>query len=136
MAWQRRADFFPDLTPLDETIRIGLASEGVTVVSDAGDAPTGGSAADSAGGAEGAPCRRRRPRFPPLLSHALRSRGGQARRRQVPARRVRLAVGHAFSTADGAPVAVTGIVQSLSDGDYRMTDGGPNGLELGWARPP
>ena len=48
MAWQRRADFFPDLTPLDEAIRIGLASDGMTVVSDAGDAPTGGSAADSA----------------------------------------------------------------------------------------
>ena len=48
MIWQRRADFFPDLTPLDEAIRIGLASEGLTLVSDAGDAPTGGSAADSA----------------------------------------------------------------------------------------
>jgi microcystin degradation protein MlrC len=48
MAWERRADFFPDLTPLEEAIRIGLASEGTTVVSDAGDAPTGGSAADSA----------------------------------------------------------------------------------------
>ena len=47
MAWQRREIFFPDLTALDEAIRIGLESEGLTLVSDAGDAPTGGSAADS-----------------------------------------------------------------------------------------
>ncbi len=79
MTWQRRADFFPELTPLDEAIRIGLESEGVTVVSDAGDAPTGGSAADSpavlkallAAGADRASA--------PLLSHALRSGGGAGR---------------------------------------------------------
>ena len=28
MAWQRRADFFPELTPLEEAIRIGLESRG------------------------------------------------------------------------------------------------------------
>ena len=69
MAWQRRDDFFPDLTPLDEAIRIGLASEGMTVVSDAGDAPTGGSAADSAAVLEGAARGRRRPAPASLVPH-------------------------------------------------------------------
>lgn len=40
MTWQRRAEFEPDLTPLEEVIRIGLSSEGLTVASDAGDTPT------------------------------------------------------------------------------------------------
>ncbi len=50
MAWERRADFFPDLTPLEEAIRIGLASgRRVTVVSAMpATRRTGGSAADSA----------------------------------------------------------------------------------------
>ncbi|MBV9221433.1 MAG: M81 family metallopeptidase, partial [Methylobacteriaceae bacterium] len=47
MAWRRRADFFPDLVEIEAAIEIGLNSDGLTVVSDAGDAPTGGSAADN-----------------------------------------------------------------------------------------
>jgi microcystin degradation protein MlrC len=47
MAWDRRAEFEPDVTPLEETIRIGLTSPGLTVVSDSGDTPSGGAAADS-----------------------------------------------------------------------------------------
>jgi microcystin degradation protein MlrC len=130
MAWQRRADFFPDLTPLDEAIRVGLASEGVTVVSDAGDAPTGGSAADSAAvlkalllaGAD------RATRLslltlcdPPAVQVATAAGEGAT---------VTLSLGHAFSKKDGEPVAVTGVVHSLSDGNYRMVDGGPTGLVI------
>ena len=47
MAWDRRAEFEPDVTALDEIIRIGLSSPGLTVASDSGDAPSGGAAADS-----------------------------------------------------------------------------------------
>jgi len=130
MAWERRADFFPDLMPLDEAIRIGLASDGITVVSDAGDAPTGGSAADSsavlrallAAGADKATrlslvtlC------DPPAVQAAMAMGEGAT---------ITLALGHAFSKADGEPVAVTGVVRSLSDGGYRMVDGGPTGLEM------
>lgn len=130
MAWQRRAEFFPDLTPLDEAIRIGLASEGTTVVADAGDAPTGGSAADSAAvlralldaGADKASrlslltlC------DPPAVNAATAAGEGAS---------LALSLGHAFSKNDGEPLAITGVVQSLSDGTYRMVDGGPNGLEL------
>jgi microcystin degradation protein MlrC len=45
-AFSRRHDFEPALVPLAETIRIGLASSGMTLIGDAGDGPTGGAAAD------------------------------------------------------------------------------------------
>lgn len=130
MAWERRADFFPDLTPLEEAIRIGLASDGTRVVSDAGDAPTGGSAADSAAvlkallaaGADRAPRQSCLTLCDPEAVRTAATAGVGAT--------VRLALGHAYSTRDGTPVEVEGIVESLSDGTYRMVDGGPNGLEL------
>ncbi|MBN9023740.1 MAG: M81 family metallopeptidase, partial [Rhizobiales bacterium] len=130
MAWQRRADFFPDLVPLEEAIRIGLESEGTTVVSDAGDAPTGGSAADSAAvlralldaGAD----RAARPVLLTLCDPEavrLASTAGVGTTLRLP-------LGHAFSKRDGQPVEVEATVQSLSDGAYRLVDGGPNGLAL------
>ncbi len=75
MAWDRRAEFEPEVTPLDEIIRIGLSSPGLTVASDSGDAPSGGAAGGfhrRAGGA--APCGRR-PRRAHLDLHHLRCRG-------------------------------------------------------------
>jgi microcystin degradation protein MlrC len=130
MVWQRRGDFFPDLTPLAEAIRIGLGSSGLTVVSDAGDAPTGGSAADSpavleallAAGAD----RATRLSYLTLCDPdavRLASEAGSGAK-------VMLSLGHAFSKKDGDPITVTGVVRSVSEGIYRMTDGGPNGLEL------
>ena len=50
---------------------------------------------------------------------AGRRRDGQPQRSATRSRR-----------RTATPVEVTGVVQSLSDGTYRMTDGGPNGLEL------
>jgi hypothetical protein len=47
MAWARRERFIPDLTPLDDAIRIGLTSEGTTIVGDTGDGPSGGAAGDN-----------------------------------------------------------------------------------------
>jgi microcystin degradation protein MlrC len=49
MAWEARENFDPDLTSLEEAIRVGLTSAGATVVGDAGDAPSSGAAADNAG---------------------------------------------------------------------------------------
>ena len=130
MIWQRRADFFPDLTPLDEAIRIGLASEGLTLVSDAGDAPTGGSAADSAAVLKallacGADKSAR-------LCYLTLCDPGAVRLATAagPGATVALRVGHAFSTTDGTPIEITGVVQSVSDGIYRIDDGGMHGLEL------
>jgi len=130
MAWQRRATFFPDLVPLEEAIRMGLASNGMTLVSDAGDAPTGGSAADSAAVlkallAAGANHADRTSYLtlcdPPAVQAATAAGVGSA---------LTVPLGHAFSKNDGEPATVTAVVMSLSDGTYRMTDGGPNGLEL------
>jgi microcystin degradation protein MlrC len=130
LMWAHRADFFPDLAPLDEAIRIGLTSDGMTLVADAGDAPTGGSAADSpavlaaliAGGAD----KSERLSYltlcdPPAVETAMKAGLGKP---------VSLSVGHHFSRNDGRPVAITGTVRHLSDGRYTMTDGGPNGMEL------
>lgn len=130
MTWQRRADFFPDLMALAETIRIGLASEGMTLVSDAGDAPTGGSAADSAEvlktlldeGADKASGLSYLTICDPGAVKAAAAAGAGAE--------VVTPVGHYFSRQDGTPVSIRGRVLSLSDGTYKMTDGGPNGLEL------
>jgi microcystin degradation protein MlrC len=130
MVWERRAEFFPELTPLDEAIRIGLTSEGTTVVADAGDAPTGGSAADSVAvlralldaGADKASRLSLLTLCDPPATHVATVAGVGAT--------VTLFLGHAFSKKDGLPIQVTGIVQSLSNGTYRMVDGGPNGLEL------
>jgi len=130
MMWRHRADFFPELTPLEEVIRIGLSSAGMTLVSDAGDAPTGGSAADSpavlaallAGGAD----RSERPSYLTLCDPAAVNTAADA----GVGKTVSMSVGHAFSRADGAPVRITGAVLRLSDGRYKMTDGGPSGLEL------
>ncbi|QIG49338.1 M81 family metallopeptidase [Nordella sp. HKS 07] len=130
MIWRLRSDFFPDLTPLEEAIRIGLASDGMTLVSDAGDAPTGGSAADSAAvlraliaaGADRAARLSYLTICDPGAVAAASAQGAGAE--------VTTPVGHYFSKQDGAPVTITGRVLSLSDGIYKMTDGGPNGLEL------
>lgn len=130
MTWQRRADFFPDLLPLAETIRIGLTSQGMTLVSDAGDAPTGGSAADSA------------DVLKTLLAEGADKASGLSYLTICDPGAVKAAatagigadvvtpVGHYFSKRDGTPVSIRGRVLSLSDGTYKMTDGGPNGMEL------
>ncbi len=130
MVWQRREDFFPDLVPIEDAIRIGLTSDGMTLVSDAGDAPTGGSAADSAAVLKAL-----------LAADADKSSrlscltlcDPEAVRKAIeagPGATVTLSVGHAFSTNDGTPVEITGVVQSMSDGTYRISDGGMNGVDI------
>jgi microcystin degradation protein MlrC len=127
MAWDRRAEFEPDVTPLDEAIRIGLSSEGLTVVSDAGDTPSGGGAADSTA-------------VLAALLHAGADRSGrtticticdadaaaQAARAGVGVT-VTLAVGHKRSGL-GDPLTVTGKVKVISDGSYTLTGPGANGM--------
>ncbi len=130
MAWERRADFFPDLMPLEDAIRLALTSDGLTVVGDSGDAPTGGSAADSAavlkallaaGADKGG-----RLSYLTLCDPAAVKAADEAGTGAT----VTLSLGHAFSLDDGEPATVTARVQSLSEGTYRMVDGGPSGLEM------
>lgn len=128
MAWAARDRFDPELTPLDEAIRIGLSSDGTTVVGDGGDAPSGGAAGDNASvlrallaaGAE------RAGRLSYLtLCDAVAAR--EAAQAGVGAT-VALRVGHR-QTRDGALLAVTGIVRAITDGVFTMHDAGAEGTE-------
>lgn len=126
--WQRRAEFDPGLVPLAEAIATGLASPGVTVVSDTGDAPTGGAAADSpavlagllAGGAADAPRH--------SLATLCDAGGAAAAHRAGLGATVSLSLGH--SLTPGMPVAVTARVKNLTDGSYVMQDKGTEGLAI------
>jgi microcystin degradation protein MlrC len=128
MVWNARADFEPDIVPLADAIRIGLsAPEGVTVVGDAGDAPSSGAAADHAAVlhellAQGAD-RAGRPTYL-TLRDAEAAQGAAAAGIDAE---VTLRVGHSLSVAEGQPVVVTGRVCALSDGYYRMKGPGATG---------
>lgn len=130
MVWSVRNDFDLDLTPLPEAIAIGLAGEGMTLVSDTGDAPTGGAAADSAavlralidGGADKATRASLVTLCDPAAAHAAHEAGQGAT--------IEVALGHAFSVDDGTPLRVRAVVVSVSDGRYVMGDAGAQGLDM------
>jgi microcystin degradation protein MlrC len=127
MAWDRRAEFEPTVTPLDEAIRIGLSSDGLTVVSDAGDTPSGGAAADSTA----------------VLAALLHAGADHAGRTSIcticdpeaaaemaragAGARITLKLGHKRSGL-GDPLTVTGQVKAISDGTYVLTGPGANGM--------
>jgi microcystin degradation protein MlrC len=133
MAWEAREGFEPELVALDDAIRIGLSGEGTTVVSDIGDSPSGGAAADSTA----------------VLAALLRLGADKAGRlvyltlcdaiaaktaAQVgPGKRVRLRLGHRNSPADGQPIEVDARVRAISDGEFTMYDAGAEGtvMQLG-----
>jgi microcystin degradation protein MlrC len=109
MAWDARDAFEPDLTPLAEAIRIGLeAATGLTVVGDAGDAPTGGSAADNVAVL--------RELLTQQAQHARRPTYLFIRDAEVAlaamaagiGHEITIRVGHKVSTADGEPLSITG----------------------------
>jgi microcystin degradation protein MlrC len=129
LAWAARAEFTPDLTPLDEAIRIGLTSDGLTVVGDGGDAPSSGAAADNTAVLR-------------ALLDAGADRAGrltyltlcdpEAARQAAAAgigATVTLPVGHKLGH-DGAPLTITGRVQALTDGHYLMSDPGAEGMAM------
>lgn len=128
MAWQRRERFVPDLTPLEEAVRIGLAGPGMTLVGDPGDAPTSGAPADRpdvlrallAVGAD----RHDKPILltlhdAPAVQEAMWAGIGGAFRAEV---------GH--SVTPGPRVPVEGRVRLLSDGWYVMRGPGASGLAM------
>jgi microcystin degradation protein MlrC len=132
-AWRARDGFEPDLVPLDDAIRTGLTGNGTTVVSDIGDSPSGGAAADSAA----------------VLKALLRLGADQAGRLTYltlcdapaaaaaaaagPGRTLRVRLGHRASPADGEAVEVEALVRSISDGAFTMYDAGAEGtvMQLG-----
>ncbi len=127
MAWDRRAEFEPEVTPLEDIIRIGLTSPGLTVASDSGDSPSGGAAADSTA----------------VLAALLHAGADRADRISIcticdaeaaaeaavtgVGKTVTLAVGHKRSGL-GEPLTVTGRVKVISDGSYVLEGPGGNGM--------
>ena len=127
MVWERRDGFEPELVSLDQAIDVALGNAGLTVVSDSGDAPSGGAAADN-----------------PSVLDALLKRGLDNYGRLVfltlcdpkaakvlashdLGAKVTVDVGHALSVDDGKPLTVTGRVLKVSDGDFIMQDKGGKG---------
>ncbi len=131
MVWAARAAFEPDLLPLEDAIRGGLAApSGLTVVGDAGDAPSGGAPADSvavlqallAAGAD----RGSRPSYLTLCDAEAAQTAAQA----GIGRDVTLRVGHKVSTAAGEPRTITGRVCVLADGVSRTKGPGDAGVRV------
>jgi len=127
MAWDRRTEFEPQVTPLEEIIRIGLSSPGLTVASDSGDSPSGGGAGDSTAvlsallhaGADRADCIT-------ICTICDAEAATQAAQAGV-GKTVTLRVGHKRSGL-GEPLTVTGKVKVISDGNYVLEGPGGNGM--------
>ena len=119
LVWGLRKEFEPAVIDLDEAIQIGLSTPGVTIVGDAGDAPSGGAAADNATIlskllAAGADKNQRLTYLslcdPSAVEVACHAGVGSI---------ITTDVGHLFSKSDGKPVRITGMVRLISDGRYR-----------------
>jgi microcystin degradation protein MlrC len=127
MAWDRRTEFEPDVTALDEIIRIALSSPGLTVASDSGDTPSGGAAADSTAvlaallhaGAD------RADRIS-ICTICDSEAAAQAAKAGV-GKTITLAVGHKRSGL-GDPLTITARVKTVSDGQYVLEGPGGNGM--------
>jgi microcystin degradation protein MlrC len=127
LVWQHRRDFDPDLIDLGSAIDIGLSGTGTTVVSDAGDAPSGGAAADNA----------------TVLRSLLAAGAGRSERMSFltlcdaeaalacanagVGSTLTLELGHKISRDDGVPLRVECRVHSISDGSFIMRDAGAQG---------
>jgi microcystin degradation protein MlrC len=122
LAWGLRKEFEPNVVGLDEAIQIGLSTPGVTVIGDAGDAPSAGSAADNAtilkklleAGEDKLP----RLTYLSLCDPAAVEAACEAGVGSM----LTTKVGHFFSKGDGDPVTITGKVRLISDGDYHARD--------------
>jgi len=130
MVWRTRAAFETNLLPLAKTIEIALTSPGLTVVGDSGDAPTGGSAADSAAVLKGLlAAGADKAERPIYLSFCDPAAAQEAASAGIGATRT-FTLGHKASVADGTPVEVTARVTTLSDGVYAMRDKGAKGMRI------
>lgn len=126
--WQARDTFVPELADLGAAIRTGLSAPGMTLVGDAGDAPTGGAAADSPAVLRALIDARAELASRPILLTLCDPEGVRRSDSAGAGATVDLSLGHAFTQAGGVPVPVTARVLSLGDGCYRMGIGGPEGM--------
>ncbi len=130
-AWAVRDRFEPELLPLDEAIRLGMAACGLTVIGDGGDAPSSGAAAGHTGvlrallasGAHYLPRMSYLTLVDPAAVRAATAAGIGAK--------LTLRVGNIEANPDQAcdaePLEITGRVQALTDGDFVMHGAGAPG---------
>lgn len=130
MAWDRRRTFDLGLTPLEEVIATGLAGDGMTLVSDTGDAPTGGAAADSPAVLRALLAGDAVDSDRAILLTLCDAPAAEAAHRAGAGADVTLPLGHTISTEVGTPITVTARVVSISDGVYTLVDDGQKGLEV------
>jgi len=130
MVLDRRGSFALEMAPLDEAIATGLSAEGMTLVSDSGDAPTGGAAADSAAVLRALLEAVAEAANRPVLLTLCDPAAAAAAHGAGAGAELKLALGHAFTTDAGSPVDVTARVISISDGRYVMRDAGAQGMRV------
>lgn len=126
LVWEQRHQFDPQLIDLESAIQVGLREPGTTVVADSGDAPSGGSAADStsvlaallAAGAD----RSERLSYLTMCDAAAAQQCAAA----GVGRMLRLSLGHAVSRS-GDPMVIEARVVSLHEGSFVMLDAGAQG---------
>jgi microcystin degradation protein MlrC len=125
-AFSRRHDFEPDLTPLAETIRVGLSSAGMTLIGDAGDGPTGGAAADRTDVLRGLLAASAERADGEILLTLCDPPAAAAAHRAGTGAVLDLALGGHFTGAK--KVYVSARVGALSDGAYVALDAGATGF--------
>jgi microcystin degradation protein MlrC len=129
LAYARRDALLPKLIPLEDAIRTGLSSPGLTTIGDGGDSPSGGAGGDNVTvlstlltmGADKAD----RLIYLTLVDAPAAAKAASA---GVGAT-VALELGHSLSIHDGSPITVTGTVRVISDGIYTLGDKGMLGAE-------
>jgi microcystin degradation protein MlrC len=123
-----RHRFEPDLTPLEDAIRIGLAGPGMTLVGDVGDSPTGGTCADQPDVLRALLAARADRHAAPILLTLCDPPAAKAAHASGIGARLSLSLGHAMTP--GQKLAVDTEVLALSDGRFTMQDGGATGAVL------
>jgi microcystin degradation protein MlrC len=123
MTWALREDLMPELTTLEETIQVGLAGPGTTIVGDCGDAVSGGAGGDNATvlrtllalGADKANTLTYLTLVDAPAAAAAAAAGVGAE--------ITVSLGHTLSVDDGEAVEVTATVRAITDGVFTMGAG-------------
>ncbi len=124
-AWAARHDLRPGLTPLDEAIRIGLTSPGMTLVGDVADGPTSGAAADQPGVLRALLAAHADRHDRPVLLTLCDPPAAAAAHAAGLGATLDLRLGHHFTPGD--PIPFKGRVRALHDGRFVMHGGGATG---------
>ena len=120
--WKIRNKLIPDLISLDDSIQLGLSSNGTTVISDCGDAPSGGSAGDNPTvlrklldlGLDKSDKKIYLSLVDPRAAKAASNSVGTV---------IELQLGHYFSKNDGTPLRIKARIKTITDGTFKINHG-------------